>query len=157
MTATMTTPVIHGRRRSFFGVRKSSWCFGAIRTCFLLWAVATPGVAFSEAIQASQIYVIDGDTIDIGGERVRLVGYDTPETYRARCDYERQLGNMASARLRELIDGVKQVDLALLPGRDKYGRLLGRLFVNRVDVGGTLIGDGLARRYEGGRRKGWCG
>ena len=119
--------------------------------------MATPGVAFSEAIQGSQIYVIDGDTIDIGGERVRLVGYDTPETYRARCDYERQLGNMATARLRDLIDGVKQVDLMLLPGRDKYGRLLGRLYVNRADVGGTLIGEGLARRYEGGRRKGWCG
>ena len=116
-----------------------------------------PGPGFSEAVQGSKIYVVDGDTIKIGGESVRLVGFDTPETYRAKCEYELQLGNMATARLRELISGVKQVDLVLLPGRDKYKRLLGRLYVNRVDVGDTLIGEGLARRYERGRRKGWCG
>ncbi|MDO5759376.1 MAG: hypothetical protein Q4P24_18470 [Rhodobacterales bacterium] len=70
-----------------------------------------PGLGFSEAVQGSKIYVVDGDTIKIGGESVRLVGFDTPETYRAKCEYELQLGNMATARLRELISGVKQVDL----------------------------------------------
>ena len=40
---------------------------------------------------------------------------------------------------------------------DRYGRTLAHLTVNGRDVGGVLIGEGLARQYNGGRRQGWCG
>ena len=110
----------------------------------------------AEQISARSIYVIDGDTIDINGARYRLVGFDTPETYRPQCDYEKALGNQATARLKQLISGIAIIDLAVQPGRDRYGRGLARLFVGGRDVGTTLINEGLARAYSGGRRASWC-
>jgi len=139
------------------GLRKSSGLRGDIFGAFFLMLVSLPSSGLSETVAASQIYVVDGDTIDISGERVRLLGFDTPETYRARCNYEKRLGDLATARVRELLGGVVRIELVLLPGRDRYDRLLGRLIVNGTDVGDTLMAEGLARRYDGGRRQGWCG
>ena len=138
------------------GLRKSSGLRGVIFGVFFLMLVAPPSIGLSETVAASQIYVVDGDTIDFSGERVRLVGLDTPETYRSRCIYEKRLGDLATARVRELLGGVARIELLLLPGRDRYDRLLGRLIVNGTDVGNTLIAEGLARAYDGGRRLGWC-
>ncbi len=118
----------------------------------LLWPVA----ATAELIPASSIYVVDGDTIDVQGDRFRLVGFETPETYRPKCDFELALGRAANSRLRNLLDGVQRVDLVVLPGRDRYDRGLARLIVQQVDVADTLVSERLARRYDGGKRSGWC-
>lgn len=120
--------------------------------CALLFPVA----ASAERISATSIHVVDGDTIDAGGDQFQLVGFDTPETYKPGCDYELALGRAATARLRQLLDSGQGVDLMVLPGRDKYDRGLARLLVGRQDVGMILIAEGLARSYNGGRRKGWC-
>lgn len=45
----------------------------------------------------------------------------------------------------------------MLPGRDRYNRGLGRLFIGSVDVSEILTTEDLARPYEGGPREGWCG
>ncbi len=106
--------------------------------------------ALGEGIDPASIYAIDGDTLAYGNERVRLMGYDTPETYQARCDFEKALGDAATMRLRDLITSGGLVDLTILPGRDRFGRLLGRLSVNGRDVGNVLVSEGLARPYSGG-------
>ena len=112
--------------------------------------------AVAETISSASIYVIDGDTIDVDGNRFRLVGLDTPETYRAQCDYDLALGGAATARLVELVGSGSVLDLAVLPGRDKYGRGLARFFVGGRNVAEILTSDGLARAYEGGRRLNCC-
>lgn len=110
----------------------------------------------AETINPRSIYVIDGDTIDIGAERFRLVGFDTPETYHPQCAYEKALGDQATARLKQLINSLSVIELVVQPGRDRYGRGLARLFVGGTDVGSVLVNEGLARPYKGGRRAGWC-
>ncbi|WP_175499421.1 thermonuclease family protein [Loktanella salsilacus] len=90
------------------------------------------------------------------GDRFRLVGFDTPETYRPQCDYELALGRAATSRLRDLLRDAQRVDLVVLPGRDRYDRGLARLIVQQLDVADTLVSEGLARRYNGGKRLGWC-
>ncbi len=107
-------------------------------------------------IASGEVYVIDGDTIDIADERYRLIGFDTPETYRPECDSERQRGDQATARLRALIDVASEVALNVQQNRDKYGRWLATLEIDGRDVGDILIGEGLARRYNGGKRQRWC-
>ncbi|WP_108816888.1 thermonuclease family protein [Loktanella sp. Alg231-35] len=85
-------------------------------------------------IESGSIYVVDGDTIDIEGKRFRLVGYDTPETYRAGCAAERALGNRAMARLRELIATQTEVALYVGANRDKFDRGLARLVIGNQPV-----------------------
>ena len=99
--------------------------------------------------------VIDGDTIEAPyGVKYRLLGYDTPETYFSKCDAELELGRAATRRLELLASG--EVRIVETGKTDKYRRALAHLYVNGRDVGAILIGEGLARPYEGGRREGWC-
>jgi endonuclease YncB( thermonuclease family) len=121
-------------------------------------------------IDIETIHVVLGDTVDANGVRYRLVGFDAPETYRARCGSERKLGNAAKDRLRALIDDgaivLTPVACSCPPGtqgtRDcNYGRSCARLTSHGEDVGSILIREGLARAYVCGlahcpRRQGWC-
>lgn len=118
-------------------------------------------LAFSASIANAQgpggYTVIDGDTIHAPyGVKYRLLGFDTPETFRAECQAERALGLAAKRRLEELIaSGEARI---IESGRtDRYGRSLAHLEINGRDAGEILISEGLARAYHGGRRRGWCG
>lgn len=87
--------------------------------------------------------VIDGDTIELGdGERVRLVGIDTPET--GECGYLK-----ARDRLAALVEG-RTVTLGMSDeDRDSYGRLLRYVDVGSTDAGLRLLEAGLAiARYD---------
>jgi endonuclease YncB( thermonuclease family) len=67
------------------------------------------GAVFSAPITPDEVCVIDGDTIRIHHQQpdVRLVGFNAPETRRAQCDFERDLGGKATARLRDLVRSTK--------------------------------------------------
>lgn len=68
---------------------------------FLLLAGASTNAV---PIAQDSVRVVDGDTIDAYGKRVRLVGFDTPEP-QALCEAERGLAGRATARLQQLVDG----------------------------------------------------
>jgi hypothetical protein len=106
----------------------------------------------------------------VAGETFRLVGFDAPETYRARCASERELGNRATFRLRQLVAtgglDLERVPCACRTGtegtpRCNYGRSCGVLRARGQDVGALLIAEGLAHVYVCGRtscpaREAWC-
>lgn len=100
------------------------------------------------------VRVIDGDTVEIAGEIIRIENIDTPERgFRAECDAERMLAEVASATLEELMgEGVPQIERT---GRDRYGRTLARLSVGGQDIGEALIERDQAVPW-GGRRHDWC-
>lgn len=108
------------------------------------------------AVTAAALRVIDGDTVEFQALNYRLTGYDTPEVRHAECEAERALGNRATAQLQAMIDSASAMELRVEAGRDRYGRGLGSLLVDGRDVGDVLISEGLARRYNGGQRRGWC-
>ncbi len=99
--------------------------------------------------------VVDGDTIWLRGERIRIADIDAPETHPPNCAEEAELGNRATRRLAQLLNGgaisLQRVDR----DTDKYGRKLRVVMVDGRSVGDMLVGEGLARHYEGGRRP-WC-
>jgi endonuclease YncB( thermonuclease family) len=98
--------------------------------------------------------VIDGDTIRVRGQSIRVLGLDAPET-EARCPREAVLARQATSRMRELISGGVEIEPH---GRDRYGRLLAVVTDGQGrDVARVLISEGLARPYWGGHRGGWCG
>lgn len=114
-------------------------------------ALATDWPVCSQAIRTG--CVVDGDTIRLGGERVRLMGFDTPEL-RGKCRNERRNARVASRRLAKLLGaGYPSFEWH---GRDRYGRRLAFARVAGRDVSAILIAEGLARPYTGARRKSWC-
>ena len=99
--------------------------------------------------------VVDGDTIWMRGEKIRLLGIDTPELSPSRCAEEERLGQAAKRRLHGLLNsGVVTLERDGRD-RDRYGRLLRRVYVDGEPVGATLIAEGLARPYGTGRQP-WC-
>lgn len=105
-------------------------------------------------VSGQQIRVIDGDTFDINGERVRVAGIDAPETHPARCPREEALGLAATAKLAELLKGRP----LWISGNkaDRYGRSVRTVRVGGEDVADAMIGSGLARNYHGEKRQAWC-
>jgi micrococcal nuclease len=90
--------------------------------------------------------VVDGDTLALGRERVRLIGVDTPETVAPDRGVE-CFGPQASARVEALVEGARVRLEFDAERRDRYGRLLAYvrrsgdgLFLNEV-----LVRDGYAR------------
>ena len=99
--------------------------------------------------------VVDGDTFYHGGTKIRIANIDAPETHPPRCADEARLGVAATVRLRDLLNS-GEVSLARIDrDEDVYGRKLRNVAVGGSDVGEALVGEGLARRYAGGR-KSWC-
>ena len=103
--------------------------------------------------------VVDGDTIDVVLDlgfdilyksRVRLYGIDTPES-RTRDKDEKVRGKMAAAFLKEAVDnGAKVViETKLKDSRGKYGRVLGNVVVDGVNINEALIKNFLAVAYFG--------
>lgn len=125
------------------------------------------------ASQSQEFTVTDGDTVHVVGDAAgtRLVGFNTPEKFSPQCEYERQLGERASARLRELVAHgsarLTKVACACAPGTEgtkkcNYGRYCGTLLVDGQDVGSILIGEGLAEPFVCGKMscpptpRPWC-
>ncbi len=114
----------------------------------------------STAANCQITHVVDGDTLDLkcSGtqiERIRIMGYDTPETYYAACPAEKRLGDEATERLRGLAAStpITQVERN---GTDRYDRVLARIWIGGVDLAETMVSEGLAVRYNGGKRINWC-
>ncbi|TBZ97436.1 thermonuclease family protein [Rhizobium leguminosarum] len=100
--------------------------------------------------------VVDGDTMWIDGQKVRIADIDTPEVSEPRCASELALGNKATTRLVELVNA-GPFEMKAWPGRDedKYGRKLRVLVRDGRSLGDILVSEGLSRTWTG-RRQPWC-
>jgi micrococcal nuclease len=92
--------------------------------------------------------VVDGDTIEIeGGERVRYIGIDTPETVDPRKPVQ-CFGVEASNKNKELVGG-KTVRLEKdTTDRDKYKRLLRYVYAGDTFINLELVRQGFAYSYS---------
>ncbi|MEK6785344.1 MAG: thermonuclease family protein [Nitrospirota bacterium] len=82
------------------------------------------------------VRVVDGDTIRVGSERIRLRGIDTPEMSELQ-------GPAAKQRLEQLLRGGS---IRIEPhGRDVYDRLLADVFVNEQNVAEILRNEGFSK------------
>ena len=104
--------------------------------------------ARAETVDGASIVIVDGDTVAVGAERVRLLDIDAPETWHPRCERELVIGLEAKQRLRALLAGPVEIERH---GRDRYGRTLARLRTPGGDAGAALLADGLAVRWQPGR------
>ena len=102
--------------------------------------------------------VVDGDTVDalvdLGFDtwkkvRIRMQGMNAPES-RTRDLEEKARGLAAKISLEELLKDGRFILQSM--GVGKYGRCLGILFVDDTNVNKTLIQEGHATEYYGGKR-----
>jgi len=103
--------------------------------------------------------VVDGDTVDVVLDlgfdilyrcRVRLYGIDTPESRTRNLD-EKARGKMAGAFLKDSIDSGKKVVIQtkLKDSKGKFGRVLGDVIVDGININQELITNNYAVAYFG--------
>jgi micrococcal nuclease len=72
-----------------------------------------------------QTSVVDGDTIWLDDQKIRIADIDTPEVSKPRCSTELALGNRATNRMLELInEGPFELEGWPGPDTNRYGREL---------------------------------
>lgn len=124
-------------------------------------ALTSPAAAVGQRVQFSMCgrnrhtCVVDGDTIWLNGQNLRLQSFDTPEPYNDICGgtAEVELAGRASARLLRLLNS--SAFTVETGGEDRYGRTLATVRINGVDVGDILIAERLARGWPDGDEW-WC-
>ena len=90
-------------------------------------------------------YVIDGDTVRVSGQRIRLAGLDAPEVDQVAKHQDgywfRQGKRVKSALINEI--GGKVVSVTV-HRYDKYGRVVGTVMHDGRDIGEWLVWNGYA-------------
>jgi endonuclease YncB( thermonuclease family) len=113
---------------------------------FSLSSPSAPGAPTAVTADiAGPASIVDGDTLDIGGQRVRLDGIDAPEsaqTCSKRWAGSWDCGKAATRALGALING-HHVSCRS-SGTDKYGRMLGVCSVEGTELNAALVRAGMA-------------
>lgn len=129
----------------------------------LAWIAASPAPLANDYTALLDVRVVDGDTFEARIEiwptlhkvvLVRVRGMDTPEM-QARCPQEVKAAQHARTRLQSLLSNgnitLRDVRLGKFAGR-----VVSTVFVDGIDVSQTMIAEGHAAPYQGGKRKSWC-
>jgi endonuclease YncB( thermonuclease family) len=126
--------------------------------CFML--LLTCGSAYAADV-VGQASVIDGDTLEIQGARIRLWGIDAPESTQL-CRGEDSLHYRCGAQAANDLDAfIAKRPVNCTPiTLDRYGRSVATCSVNSTDLGEWLVRSGLAldwpqyskRRYDAAQR-----
>jgi endonuclease YncB( thermonuclease family) len=118
------------------------------RTLFVLMLGAVTLAAPSSAAPHLQgeARVVDGDTLDLGGLRIRLFGIDAPERAQPCGADGWACGRWATQQLAGLV--ANQKILCAPRGQDRFGRVVAICWAGSVDVGAALVGMGAAEAYR---------
>lgn len=153
MTTSKTYPVGRSGKRlqpEFQGQRKESgwatvgrWALAFVVALLVSAQADARGVKPDQVVEGRIVGVLDGDTVDLltddlVQQRIRLRGIDAPEKRQA-------FGNRSKQALSTLVFG-RQVTVAHSKV-DRYGRWVGRITVNGVDVSRAMVAQGMAWHY----------
>jgi len=103
--------------------------------------------------------IVDGDTIDViidlgfdilYKSRVRLFGIDTPES-RTTNNEEKVRGLLSKHFLEEHLKSSKKIVIKTHKGEEtgKFGRILGEIFIDGVNINQKMCDEGYAVAYYG--------
>ena len=97
---------------------------------------------------AGRARVVDGDTLDLGGRRIRLFGIDAPESAQT-CERDGAAyacGQAAKRFLEEMIGG--QPVACRARDKDRYGRTVATCTVGTADINAAMVRAGWAVAYR---------
>lgn len=118
-------------------------------------ATPAPGEAAAAELSSGQSRlivgrssVIDADTLEIQGQRIRLEGIDAPESSQ-KCRIAGQEWACGQKAALALSDWLAERTVSCAPtGQDRYKRTLARCFVDSEDVQAWLVLNGWALAYR---------
>jgi len=132
---------------------RQSWLWAALAVLFVVVTIFTqPSSSPSAAANNNKIVghasVIDGDTIEIHGTRIRLFGIDAPEGGQTCTVHGKpfRCGQQAAFALADMI-GNKTVECRP-KDRDRYGRIVAVCLAGGKDLNAWLVANGLALAYR---------
>ena len=118
------------------------------KICFLVLIINT--LAFSKVLNASSsLKIIDGDTIILNSEKIRLYGIDTPEIKQTCTDnygHTYLCGVKAKLELEKII-GSKKVS-CIKKTKDRYKRSISICYVDENDINSLMVKRGWALAYR---------
>ena len=115
-----------------------------MKILFLIGALLVSQVSNAEYLESLKIKrVVDGDTIHVFYQdevyKIRLTEIDAPER-------DQPYGSNSTEYLKNLLkEGMVDVDIS---GTDRYGRKLGRLYWQGIDINRELVSAGYAWVYD---------
>ncbi len=118
----------------------------------LLFVVSAIGPAFAQDLIVGIASVIDGDTIEIHGQRVRLFGIDAPESNQLCIRPTGQGWRCGQQASFALADRIGRATVSCQPhDLDRYGRVVAVCFKGSEDLNRWMVANGWAvafRRYS---------
>lgn len=113
----------------------------------LVWLFTfIPTLSFAEI--SGPVRVIDGDTLEIEGKKIRLFGIDAPELNQT-CEWPNQTiqcGEIAKTAMMDLVAGAKVI--CQEKDTDRYGRTVAVCFAEGFDIGRNMVHTGWALAYR---------
>ncbi|MDP3495157.1 MAG: thermonuclease family protein [Hyphomonadaceae bacterium] len=112
-------------------------------------AEAAPAPAGSGSVISGTASVVDADTLDIHGQRMRLNGVDAPESGQKCKDRDGKLYRCGTVAANALDAWINRNPVSCdVTGKDRYGRSLGDCSVRGESVQGWLVANGHALAYR---------
>ena len=115
----------------------------------LLTLLTLPNFSISsEKAIYGKAQVIDGDTIKINGQKIRLHGIDAPET-KQTCKIDNEdwyCGKQSTKELKNLINNQKVE--CVTNDVDRYNRYIAVCFVNEININQWMVKNGWAIAYR---------
>ncbi len=106
--------------------------------------LATPTLADVAGVAS----VIDGDTLEIHSQRIRLHGIDAPES-RQHCRLDGKPWQCGKEAANALADKIARRPVTCEDlGRDRYKRIIAKCTVAGEDMGAWMVRQGLAMAYR---------
>lgn len=100
-------------------------------------------------IMIGRVSVVDGDTLDMHGQRIRLFGIDAPEGGQSCQTAEGKVWRCGTAAARAMDDLVRDRTVSCDPQDiDRYGRTVAICEAGGSDIASALVGQGLAVAYR---------
>ena len=115
----------------------------------LIATLGLVGTATAQDVVSGIARVIDGDTVEIRGRRVRLHGIDAPESAQTCTDAAGRTygcGRVATAALASMAGHATVTCQAR--DTDRYGRLVAACFRDGVDLNALMVSNGHAMAYR---------
>ena len=99
-------------------------------------------------IKSQELKVVDGDTINLNGEKIRFTGIDTPEL-KQTCTKHGIKDYCGVTAKKILIDKIgNNIVECIVEGKDQYKRTLAECFVNNESLSSHLVRSGYAFAYR---------